>query len=382
VLLAACDDPTATDKATLLEASLANVTSAASWLDLRPVTGFEDLVNPASLDFYTYDGSRQVVHPDVVRVPSSWNGSPWWAAITPYPGGDRNIENPSIYGSDDGVAWNAPPGATNPVVRTRRGHLSDPDVVFDPATNSLVLFYRETVLKSSRHSDDLIMRLTSTDGVTWKQPRQLLSSRGKYFVSPTVTIGPDRTWRMWAVDAGTTGCSATTTRVIQLTSKSGTKFGNARIIPLQQPGYLIWHMDAQYIPALKEYWALYAAFRPSDTCSATSLFFARSPDGIKWQTYPAPVLARDVVPYFSQNVYRSTFFYDVATDEVTFWFSGARAISVTLEDGVTSTATHWSAAIGHASRRSLFLRLAEREPTRPNPLPATPVRPVLMPDAP
>ena len=369
--LAACRDPVAAidDAQAARTPPAASAFTGAAWLDLHQVTAFADLTNPASITFTTYDGSRQVVHPDVVHLPSGWNGAPYWAVLTPYPGGDRHFENPSVYASTDGERWTIPPGVTNPVLFTRRGHLSDPDVVLDPTTGGLVLFYRESVLRNDSHSSDNIFRVASGDGVTWDRPRAVAASRNRFLVSPTVTIGPDGTWRMWAVDAGKDGCSAASTRVVLRTSASGDRFRRAGTAHISQPGYTVWHIDVQYIPSRQVYWALYAAYPAGTSCASTDLFLARSTDGLTWTTFTAPVLARTAVSYFSLNVYRSTFAYDEATDEITFWFSGARAIPVHSDDGGTITVPLWSAAIGRAKRRTVFMRIAARTPTRPNPSP-------------
>ena len=44
-----------------------------------------------------------------------------------------------------------------------------------------------------------------------------------------------------------------------------------------------------------------------------------------WTTYPTAVLKSGELPELSDVVYRSTFSYNAASDEVKFWFSGANA---------------------------------------------------------
>ena len=65
-----------------------------------------------------YIGS-ELVHPDVLHVPSGWSGYEYWMAVTPYPGSDSRFENPSIYASHDGETWVTPAGASNPITRPR-----------------------------------------------------------------------------------------------------------------------------------------------------------------------------------------------------------------------------------------------------------------------
>ena len=82
---------------------------------------------PVPIDFDTYEASRQVVHPSAVVFPSAWHGQRFWLALTPYPNSDSHVENPSLYAGSTGADWMAPKGLTNPVARTGRGYLSDPD---------------------------------------------------------------------------------------------------------------------------------------------------------------------------------------------------------------------------------------------------------------
>ena len=63
----------------------------------------------------TYDGSGVTVHPAVLNLGNVWNGYQYWLAITPYPKGNDDYENPSIYASNDGISWVVPAGLTNPI---------------------------------------------------------------------------------------------------------------------------------------------------------------------------------------------------------------------------------------------------------------------------
>ena len=68
------------------------------------------LANAATpLTLSTYDGSGQVVHPSVLDFgqglvkpgSTSWNGYRYWMAITPFPNGNSDHENPCLYASND-----------------------------------------------------------------------------------------------------------------------------------------------------------------------------------------------------------------------------------------------------------------------------------------
>lgn len=274
----------------------------------------------------TYDGSGEAVHPDVVMFPESWHGFRFWGAVTPYPNSAVQLENPSVLGSDDGIRWQVPAGMANPIAGTERGHLSDPDVIFDRATGELWMYYREVELtRRNRHIADRVWLTRSGDGRRWSVPVQLYADSGRYVVSPSVVQEPAGAFRLYAVDAGTGGCSARQTRLIMRQSPDGMRWDRARPVSFSQPGYLPWHLDVQYIASRGEYWALVAAYPRRAGCHASSLFLATSRDGLSWTTYPRPILAPSEYPAFSTTVYRSSFTVD-AGNAVTIWFSGARQL--------------------------------------------------------
>jgi hypothetical protein len=112
----------------------------------------------------------------------------------------------------------------------------------------------------------------------------------------------------------------------------------------------------QYVPQLDAYWALVAAFPKGATCTATSLFLATSSDGIKWTTFPAPVLARGALPQFSTNVYRSTFAFDADGTGLTIWLTGAT--TVRPGDHKHPPVLRWSAAMWRTYRDALLTHVS------------------------
>lgn len=80
------------------------------------------------LNVSTYEGSGQVVHPDVI-----WdeNKEQFWLAITPYPDYQDQYENPSLYHSIDGMNF-SDSGISNPLAPAPvHGFNCDPDIFFD-----------------------------------------------------------------------------------------------------------------------------------------------------------------------------------------------------------------------------------------------------------
>ena len=319
---------------------------------------FGTLRTPLPVELRTYDGSNEVVHPDLLELSTPWHGRSHWLAATPYPNSQSRYENPSLYVSESGRTWDAAPGVVNPIAQTSRGYLSDPDLVFNASRNELWLYYREVeneVKKGhARHVADNVLLTTSGDGVHWTPAIQVMRASRRFVVSPAIVRRSESAWSMWMVDAGTRGCDARATRFVHRSSTDGIHWRPASRVDLVQPGYIAWHIDVQYLPARRAYWALLAAYPRGASCMSTELFLATSADGTQWTTYPSPVLRRGAIPQFRRNVYRSTFAYDAATDSVTLWYTGA-AVAARGPDGEQ---LRWSAAVSRASALDLLAHVA------------------------
>jgi len=148
----------------------------------------------------TYDGSGVVVHPSILDNPPGFGAHRYWAAATPYPGSDNQLENPSIFVSEDGFTWMAPEGVTNPLVAAPAdGYNSDVCLVLAPNA-SLLLFYRECASQEPR---ERIRLMTSVDGIAWTRPATVMTndSTEHRVVSPAVWFDPtSASWVMVAVD--------------------------------------------------------------------------------------------------------------------------------------------------------------------------------------
>lgn len=339
-------------------------------VDVAAVSATQALLSaaagPSSIAFSTYDGSGQVVHPDVVSFPTPWNGHRLWNAITPYPNSAIQFENPSLFASDDGDSWRVPGGVINPLARTARGYLSDPDMVYEPKSNQLWLYYREVEnhrdKKTSKilHAGDHVWLTTSSDAVKWSAPRRVVSEVGKFVVSPSIVRMSDTQWSMYQIDAGRDGCSARSSRVVVRKSTNGVTWNAASVVGLVQVGYVPWHLDVQYVESRHEYWALVAAYQAARGCTTTSLFLATSQDGKTWTTYPSPIMAPGEIPQFATAVYRSTFAY-AADDSVTIWYSGAQTVRTGSKGKPAVLA--WSAAVSHTTAAAIFARVNDKTRT-------------------
>ena len=118
------------------------------------VIAFKDpVIHNAKHPLYTptYDGSDQVVHPSVIDFQNeygidAWSGYRYWMVLTPYPYSQDTFENPSLYASHNGFTWIVPPNITNPLNKAsggwEKGFLNDPDMIYNPDTNQLWIYYR------------------------------------------------------------------------------------------------------------------------------------------------------------------------------------------------------------------------------------------------
>jgi hypothetical protein len=297
-------------------------------------------------EFDTFDGSGETVHPDWALAP--WR-LPQHLAITPYPNGNANLELPSLFGSEFGIDWLIAPGAPNPVVPApASGHLSDPDIVWNPEANELYLYYRQAADRN------LIWLVRSGDGIRWSSPALVVSTPNHEILSPSVVRRAPGDWWMWSVNGDREGCSAATSWLEVRRSANGVSWGPPSRIDLAHDGLYPWHVEVQWIPSRAEYWALYNAKR-SGSCTTPALFLATSSDGTTFVPVRRPVVAKGEHPAIQDIVYRSTFAYDPGADDLRLWVSGARY--------ETSRWT-WSTLLIRKHRSSLLSPLAADESPR------------------
>ena len=310
---------------------------ARAFADARP----ESQVNP--LPVPTYDGSGQAVHPDFVRLPSSWSGAPYRLVATPYPGGNATYENPSLYSGSTGSSWVVPNGVQNPLERPQGSdYLSDPDMLYDPDAGELRLYYRRVT------SNNEIWMISSSNGVIWSAPMLSLQAPNHMIVSPTVVRRAATEWLMWSVNSGVIGCGASSTTVELRRSTNGVNWSDPETTTLKDADGFPWHIDVEWIPSRSEYWAVYPVKQPGG-CTTDRLRLATSRDGVHWTSYPSPLLMKGASDELQNIVYRSTIAYDATADVVSIWYSGAK-----LDRG----SYNWHLAWERTSAAALFARVS------------------------
>ncbi|HUQ19927.1 MAG TPA: hypothetical protein VM099_09980 [Gemmatimonadaceae bacterium] len=318
-----------------------------------------ELLEASLLRPQTYDGSRQTVHPDFARTPTDWGAYELHLALTPYPNGATALENPSVFVSRLGYRWFPESGVTNPIIAPNTGYLSDPDLLYVPSTRELWMYYRNV------DSKNRIYLVRSRDGIKWGSSTHVVEGANQTVISPSVVRRSENDWLMWTINGGSHGCSDNVASVELRRSRDGVTWGSAVPVSLRNGDLMPWHIDVQWIPEMSQYWALYPA-KSSGNCATRAVFLATSSDGVQWTTYPTPVIESGELSELRDIVYRSTFTYVAADDEIRFWFSGANVVD--------DDSYNWRTVFQRRRRGDVFARIATaRIPgIRPelNPLPA------------
>lgn len=287
----------------------------------------------------TYEGTNQPTHPSVLHFPGGWHGYKYWMAMTPYPFNNGSYEDPSILASHDGRTWQVPDGVTNPLVpRPAVGHNCDVELVHDPVSNELRLYYVE--------ADDVkqswVKLLRSSDGVRWIGPEVVLHDPEQMYsiLSPTIQRMADGSWQMWYIDAGDTGwnnqCNTVRTRV----SPDGLVWGaESPCHDLAQPGYQIWHMTIWREPDRDVLHAFYPAYPDGSNCDYCSLFYAyREPDK-PWRVFEQSILDPGAEGTWDDFcIYRASFLLDRTGDDLRLWYGGKKKSDASWRIGLAQTA--------------------------------------------
>ena len=194
----------------------------------------------------TFDGSYQAIHPSVVDMGSAWHGYRYWMAYTPYTNGNNQTELPSIVASNDKRTWVVPTGGANPLQRApgAGNHYDDPDLVYDPASDRLFLYFIYTYGNGTSPCGDVAASCfflqTSSDGVTWSAKTKVLNI-GAY-LSPAIVRRAANDWWLFYVDQGQTPY-----KIVARRSKDGRSWGSALTMTDRwTSGFMPWHMEVRW----------------------------------------------------------------------------------------------------------------------------------------
>lgn len=261
----------------------------------------------------TPDGSGQLAHPDVVYVPEGFAGFTHLMACTPYPFGGDRFENPCLRVSNDGIRWQALPGAPDPVVPAPsdpRRHWSDTDLSL--VDGILHLVFRGC---ARGHSEAQLLVTTSRDGVAWTEPE--VFHEGHRIVSPALAHR-DGQWSMWHVEADSNP-GGEPSRLVRTQGVDLSSLQDPTLCRIDIPGHRLWHVDV--VGTDRGWEALCAAYPERSNASRCALFHALSTDGVTFRLSQAdPVLRPRAGMWSSRVIYRATMVK--VSSEYRVWYSG------------------------------------------------------------
>lgn len=312
----------------------------------------------APLTTPTSDGSGQCVHPGMYYNPAGWgadtNGKSWryWMAMTPYPGGLEDVENPEILVSDDGITWVVPPGLTNPIDDPAVGFYPDPELIM--VDGVLWCVYAVNKAKSS------------TNGITWSSQYILPNVGGSGSVCPTVQRIGSEFW-LWTVYK-TVDASPYVLRLQKSTTINGT-YGSVINCTFPVPtGKDVWHISIRKVG--DQYCAVAALCDKGTSGTNTELYFAVSDNGVVWRVSAKPLLSPVLNTWTSQQIYQSSIVPLDGRDGRLFqlWYSGVQnpniwrigyteIVSVRARTGLALTASPNTLAAGQTGRGDARNRL-------------------------
>lgn len=240
--------------------------------------GFKDLI------IETYDGSGQLVHPDMIKS----DGTMWFVA-TPYPYGMEEYENPSIYNitdADSFIPHTCP--ISKQSCRTQGTHLSDP--AFVNVGPELYCIFRSTEDRKVNH-----LFRSKYDSVRdeWGHPEVFYSSDDDLLLSPAPVCDGSKIVMYHADWNEGTG------HLYRAVFSRDFVFEQSREVSVNglPEGYSIWHQAVRYISENDRISGLKGLFlvkkkRESNDCR---LYYSEShDDGFTWDLKDEVSIPNDI----------------------------------------------------------------------------------------
>lgn len=286
-------------------------------LDLDHI--IDNIPNNAILSINTYDGSNQVVHPDI-----TFSDENIYLAITPYPNYNDKLENPCLYTSKDGLTFYE--YGTNPLVPAPPyDHNCDPDIFFDE-NNKICIYYVETMRPDSNN-----VILLEQDGTSSFRKKTILSyksaARVPLIVSPSVIksrtsyfmffVSSVRNSKFALLNDGKDDDYYRIEYIVTDTLHSWNK-NNAKRIDINFPNnYTPWHLDV--LKNNNSYYLLINGFYGVFKDGNFSVLLAKSDGLINWSVCEEVLNNNNIPDKKIKHVYRSTGL--INGDKMVIWYS-------------------------------------------------------------
>lgn len=283
----------------------------------------QKLPNDTVLKFETFDGSGQLVHPDILFVNNN-SDKAFYLVATPYPNFDNKNENPSIYKSLDGINFFEPVKSINPLVPTPvYGHNDDPDMWFNSIANVFNIQYLETMRPDSQN----LVLLSGKPGEIWEKKTLIhynLKKGEKFIVSPSIINENNSSKILFYVakDYDKKGHN----RVEYLVCKKKKWKKKKHVVPeIETPaGFTPWHVDVvksgeKFYMLLDGFWGNEPVWGEKDINKYT-LLLATTNDINKWTVSPVNIVDCTGAPDKEcRYIYRSTSM--VSGNIMAIWYS-------------------------------------------------------------
>lgn len=252
-------------------------------------------------------------HPSVLYFKEGWNRYKYWMAITPYPNGNNEFENPHIFCSNNGLNWFEPLGISNPIQKSpfKPGYNSDVNLLFD--SGKLYCYWRanyqydSTIKKMPART---LYQCSSSDGVHWSAKKYVTSCTSTKIdiIAPSVIRDEDK-YYCYSVSTGeaTSGSYYTNNSIRRMTSNTSAGF-----VADKDKGYNLvkiegrpwgdkedpWHLEARKVRNI--WFLLVATTITGGSGSPGRLFLGYSKDGVNFTFNNKPICNLT-------NVYKSSF---------------------------------------------------------------------------
>lgn len=254
----------------------------------------------------TYDGSNEATHPSVVYIPDGFNGYKYWMALTPYPNGNDDFENPEILVSNDGSNFKYLKLLQSPLTVPDDvklgGHYSDVNLCY--ANGQLEVYFRYNPHVEGSNGPDnsanFVYMMKSKDGIHWSEKKQVLSQctfAEKYnYVSPSI-IYENGIYNIWF--------SNYSSNLYHTKTKDWITFDPVMTCELSnKPDNIkIWHHDI--IKTTLGYEAVISAYIDNNS-GIQDLYYSSSLDGIKFQGFTMVLKPSSASGFDNGTLYKSS----------------------------------------------------------------------------
>ena len=272
----------------------------------------DKLPSESSVKIDTYDGSGQVVHPDIL-----WDKNEIIMGITPYPFYIDSLENPCLYKSYDGIHFKDYMKDINPLVRKPIiDHNCDPDIFFNKK-GELVIYYIEML----RPKFNKVIALTQKKNTPYFKKTTVLNYNLKkkepLIMSPSIIYNNSKNeYVLYFVNN-----NLKENRIESIVAKNDCNFKKEKTKTPNitfPKNYSPWHLDVIKGDD-KKYYLLTTGYYDDPLNDNYSLYLAESKDLVNW-TNNHEILNKNNIPYKNlKYVYRSSAL--IANSTIAIWYS-------------------------------------------------------------